>query len=550
MYLYDDITPPTLDGSYGMTVSTDISYDPSGSGNTVQSVPIDRRFDVVGPRFALDPTVVVNVYPPRNGQGSYEDALPQAVFKRRTLPWERAIGGVGVPPGSSPPQGQVPWIALLLFEEDECTLLDNQPLEAVVPRSVFEQLGSPANILCSAVESDAAVIADILPSVEELQLLAHVRQVNVEDRELNAGSSDGFFSVVMSNRIPESGKKYRACLVSLEQRTDLVRAAPPPFEYQSGILGGIVDVAAFEADSAFEETPVRRRPDLGLNVTFVQQTARLVLLHTWQFTVAGPGTFRSLMQALDVGMIGKVKEPGKPALADTGHLQLPVLDRAGQTEMAWYRGPLVPWELTRDPLGPYHSADQCRRATPETGAEDVSYAAAFEVGRQLASADARLAQELMRWRRESYRQAARADVIAHVQNAIPVDLPAELTGKLQVALAPLVSISAATAIAAAAPPIGDRVGINLASMTIGMDPQELRQVWNLSSTDDARALLGADPQTLGAVIAAPLQTERPNVTLDAVAADLPSLHRLATARDQLVANAVVRATVPPTGDKR
>jgi hypothetical protein len=249
-------------------------------------------------------------------------------------------------------------------------------------------------------------------------------------------------------------------------------------------------------------------------------------------------------------MIGKVKEPGKPALADTGHLQLAVLDRAGQAEMAWYRGPLVPWELTRDPLGPYHSADQCRRATPETGAEDVSYAAAFEVGRQLASADARLAQELMRWRRESYRQAARADVIAHVQNAIPVDLPGALTEKLQVPLAPLVSVSAATAIASAAPPIGDRVGINAASMTIGMDPQALGQVWNLSSTDDARALLGADPQTLGAVIAAPPQTERPNVTLDAVAADLPSLHRLATARDQLVANAVVRATVPPTGDKR
>src|SRR5689334_2394526 len=110
MYLYDDITPPTLDGSYTMTVSTDITFD-----GATQGAPIERHFDVVGPRFSLDPTVVANVYPPRNGQGSYQDALPQIVLGRRTLPWERSVGNVGPIPGDSPPQGQVPWLALLLF---------------------------------------------------------------------------------------------------------------------------------------------------------------------------------------------------------------------------------------------------------------------------------------------------------------------------------------------------------------------------------------------------------------------------------------------------
>jgi hypothetical protein len=37
MYLYDRILPPTLDGSYKMTVSTDFTYEMSS-----QSVPIDR----------------------------------------------------------------------------------------------------------------------------------------------------------------------------------------------------------------------------------------------------------------------------------------------------------------------------------------------------------------------------------------------------------------------------------------------------------------------------------------------------------------------------
>jgi hypothetical protein len=554
MYLYDDITPPTLDGSYQMTVSTDISYD-----SDTQSAPIDRHFDVVGPRFTLDPTLVVNVYPPRNGQGSYQDALPQVVLKRRTLPWERAIGNVGTPPGDSSPQGQVPWLALLLLEDKEYTILENQKLEDVVPRSVFQQLGSPANILCDAVEVDGFLMDEILPSVEELQLLTHVRQVNVEDRELNAGSSDGFFSVVMSNRLPDTGKKCRACLVSLEQRADLVNAIPPAFEYPGTRFGEIVleasprpfprpisTTAARTAEITFGGTPPGTAT-LGINTIFVRPVARLVLLHSWQFTVAGPGTFRSLMQRLDVGMIGKVKEAGQPALTDTGHLRLPLLDRAGQTEMCWYRGPLVPWELTRDPLGPYHSADQCRRATPETGAEDVSFAAAFEVGRQLAAADARLAQELMRWRRESYRQSARADVIVQIQKAIPLNLPATLAEKLQVALPPLVSVSAATAVVAGAPSVADRFGINAASLTLGMDPQSVSEVWGLASAVEAQAILGGNPGTLGAVVAAPPETARPNETLDQVAADGAALQRLGIARDRLVNNAIVRTTNLPAG---
>jgi hypothetical protein len=221
-------------------------------------------------------------------------------------------------------------------------------------------------------------------------------------------------------------------------------------------------------------------------------------------------------------------------------MHLPVLDRAGETESTWYRGPLVPWHLTRDPLGPYHSADQCRRATPETGAEDISYAAAFEVGRQLASSDARLAQELMRWRRESYKQAARADTISKVQSAISLSLPAALEQKLQVPLGPAVSLSAAQAMVKGAPAIGDRFGLNTAAKTLGMVAATLRDAWGLSSSAEAEAMLGGDPATLGATIPPPPRSARPNVTLSEVAADAASLHQLGSMRDRLLENAKVQ----------
>jgi hypothetical protein len=534
MYLYDDIQPATVDGVYKLTVSTDISYD-----KTVQSAPTDRYLNIVGPRFALDPALVANVYPPRNGQGAYEDALPQIVLKRRTLPWERASGlPVPAPDPDLPTQnGSIPWLALLVFQDGEpYTLLQNQHLIDVVGSSVFVKLGSPANVLCDAIETDLGLLWEMLPTSHEMRLLAHVREVNVEDRELNAGSSDGFFSVVMSNRMPAPETKYRACLVSLEQRADLLQPLEdnPPAFYDPG---GRFQIG-FGAPPP--DLPLELAGGRAIVATRIHPTVRLVLLHTWQFTCTGPGPFKKLMQGLDVGMIGKVAAPGQPALTDTGHLRLPVLDRAGQHEIAWYRGPLVPWQLTRDPAGPYHSADQCRRATVETGAEDVSYAAAFEVGRQLAAADAQLARELMRWRTESYRQAARADnILLKIEPAIALNLPAELAEKLHTTLPPLVSLSASQSIAGGAPGVADRYGIDHASKTLGMDPQVLSETWGLASAVEAQAILGGDPATLGAVIPAQPQTARPNTTVAEVAADAASLDRLTVARNRILSNAAI-----------
>jgi hypothetical protein len=397
MYLFDYITPPLRPDLYRLEVSTEVAYD-----DETPKLEDEKYFEVVGPRFSLPPTDIAGVFPPRNGRGPYEGSLAQVVIRRRTLPWEREmdknklIGNTTLSdplPASYP----VPWMALLLFEETEFELLENVPLENVVPKSVFERLGSPANILCNAVEADSQLVRDIMPSKEELQLLAHVRWVNTDDRELNVEGSDGWFAVVMTNRLPRAGTKCRACLVSLEERTDLVKADPPKtYLPQQGSdldvldpgLSMVRDFHLYKTKGVDRHRVVEQRSDtLQGKLTSVITRTRLVLLHSWQFTCEGAGTFYGLMQGLDVGLIGKTKKAGQPALTDTGHIHLKLQDRSGVEETVWYRGPLVPFELTRDPLGPYHSADQARRASPETGAEDISYAAAFEVGRLLAARD-------------------------------------------------------------------------------------------------------------------------------------------------------------------
>jgi hypothetical protein len=562
MILYDRMDPPLPAGEYTLHVSTDVSL----AGATL---PADvRHFNVEGPRFTLAPTEVAGVYPPRNARGAFVDALPQVTLGRRTLPWERTAdpaGALPLPPvfdvGAPPrPEGAPPWLALLLFDETgvpEATVLTDQLLSDVLPATVRQGLvpPPPADARCDAVEVTAQLLKEILPTVEELHLLTHVRQVNVEDRELSAGDSDGWFSVVVANRVPQRNRKYRACLVSVEGRTDLLTTVVPPvaadfvigpiftdFAFEAahdvaraedrpaavldaagGVVPGVADGAFTGVAGAFTE--VDFLPNLGPFVGGVfQRRERLVLLHSWTFECAGTGSFQQLAETVDVGLIGEVRGDF-PKVADTGHLPVELRDRAGALQTVWYRGPLVPFPVTRDARGPYHSADQARRVSPETGLEDISYAAAFEVGRLLAAADGRLAQELMRWRRGDFRRA----VELTLQELVSVRFPS-LVDRLS-----LDAVASVLVDRWSDPRVKVFDAHELATVAgaPGLDATRLAAAWNLP-VDRARELLS--PQLVA--FAPPLEAGLPAIaapgTLDTAARDLPALGRLANARERVI----------------
>ena len=577
MILYDYARPPLLDGSYRMQVATDVTV----GGSTVPLESKDAFFNVEGPRFTLAPNEVSAVFPPRNGHGAFHDALPHVALGRRTLPWERALGdSFTVGPNDVP----YPFLALVLFQEGEYELKRNLPLEQVVSTSVFNRLGRPQGIRCDAVEASTALLRSLLPMPDELRLLTHVRQVNVEDRELAAGDSDGYFAVVMSNRLPQPGTKHRACLVSVEERTDLLPTTDDPRFDVGGVLGGVLEGGVLEAGtppapggastlgtsvlaanggsmlaSAMDEVWAGRSSFLGgvranvgdLEVVTVDLNAddpvpeinRLVLLFSWSFECEGDGTFRELMQHLNVGMIGQVAEDSKLTVTDTGHIQIGVTDRDGAPERAWYRGPLVNAPLSRDTNGPYHCADQARRVAADTGAEDVSYAAAFEVGRLLAAADARLAQELMRWRRGAYRQASRSDSIQLIQaqmtlvDAVDLHLP----------LAALIATSAVARLAQGAGPLADPFTLSAIEQSPLLRADAVRDAFGLETVAQANVLLG---RTTG-VLSAPVTITAPAAahleTLDAVLRDSVGVRRLTDARAKLLDNTKLAVRTPSRG---
>jgi hypothetical protein len=507
MRLFDVFAPALLDGDYHLNVRTaigrrDLPLD--------DHVPPPYRFTLAGPRFQLSATGVAAVHPPRNAQSSaFNDLLPHIALSRRTLPWERAVDDPAhriAEPASDPDDPEprplndpstpwfqsAPWLALLLFIDDpalsEVTLLSQVPLSTVVDADTLARLAGPQGSVATlgtepvdAVEADGALLRQIVPSKDELRLLCHVRQVNVDDRELGAGSSDGWFSVVMANRLPTPGYRHRVCLVSVEQRADLILPDPP-------------------------------RP--GDGVPALPARVRIVLLYSWTFTVPaldvpGLGSFRELTEHLTSALFAG---DGTANAIQTGHIPLPLHDRVGSEQTTLYRGPLTPHAVPRDGLGPYHSADQARRVVADTGAEDISYAAAFEVGRLMAAADGRLAQELMRWRREDYHAAARTSVADAVYTTLPGILGGTQQG-LATGMAAPVNVTALERASAGAGTPADTTGIQTARAAPGLDSARLSRAWSIPAAQAATLLGAKAPVPAPAASASGSGQDDPNAAL-------------------------------------
>ena len=79
--------------------------------------------------------------------------------------------------------------------------------------------------------------------------------------------------------------------------------------------------------------------------------------------------------------------------------------RQGARTVSWYRGPLLPYENPRLGKVPFSSADSLVRYDPESGMIDVSFEAAWQLGRLLALGDQAFASLLYDWKEGQRTQA-------------------------------------------------------------------------------------------------------------------------------------------------
>ena len=217
--VHDSVRPPLPAGDYALTVQQAINVT-SGTASVPAIDPATWNWRIVGPRFTLPKDQQLSVFPPPDSSGAYADRLPQIVLKRRTLPYERRIV-LDDDPATTPP-----WLALVVLAEGEGQLVANQPVDTSGLPDPGDQDASVQDIL----RVSEPVVQAVFPTVGDLPWLTHVREVDMSDTELALGS-DGWMSVIVSNRLPVPGpaatpggpatpRRYGAFLISLEGHVD------------------------------------------------------------------------------------------------------------------------------------------------------------------------------------------------------------------------------------------------------------------------------------------------------------------------------------------
>jgi hypothetical protein len=440
---------PGLDaGAYMVSVSQIVS---------TQATPLSNAyfFAVQGPRFALRPDDVYATYPPDLAEGEFDNTLPHVVLTSQTLPWLRY-------PTLTAPEREyadgkhdrdIPsWLAVLLFDVDDeknYPAFRAQARTAAVRDLFIRRTGTNPNQgysyfyragdlgsdgdraslalhleygqtpddPCRIIDVPLALFWKIAPSVDDLKMTAHLRNVNIirkatengvptarNDLSQVPGTSD--FALVLGNRVPRTGVRAFAHLVSLEGLAPFLPSDP---------------AADDDPDKITNPTRVTDGNAFDINPGGF---LRLVSLKSWSFTSTGDSShFEQLLKALQpktaapldfsIGLPAPAASPSDtPATAQAkkalamGYTALQHQTRDGGHTVSWYRGPLLPYRVTTNVLPATLTLSSTDAATiydPHTGMFDIGYAAAWQIGRLVALQDKHFSVLVYNWRARNLR---------------------------------------------------------------------------------------------------------------------------------------------------
>jgi hypothetical protein len=265
--------------------------------------------------------------------------------------------------------------------------------------------GQHLNDVVTVIDVPASRLKAIMPAAEDLALLAHVRF----GTDAEGKSTGEELAVIISNRLPQPGRTSTAHLVSVEGR------------FAKGTVEGTLEKYGFDYQGAAGDDLIR-----------------LVSLKSWSFACESPKKgFRQLLLGLNksVSAPATLRLPGGvPAaekLLSRGYVLLPHYFRHGDQTGSWFHGPLIPGQNTSPKMDlPARAADELVRYDPVLSMFDVSYAAAWQLGRLLALQDKAFSTSLYQWKRRQAQGRAQAKQLLTrlpFQRATPADLPEDIS---------------------------------------------------------------------------------------------------------------------------
>ncbi|RDL32367.1 uncharacterized protein BP5553_08823 [Venustampulla echinocandica] len=381
-----------------------------------------QKFDVVAPRFSLPEDAIHTTYPPQ-GFAATAETLPHVFFNEPTFPWER-VGSWDAEksPPSDYSRNRTPWLAVFVFTEDELKLAEadlngadsifrdipslkdgakqDSTFAVSVPVKELSNIVSTVNPYTSVAE-DSTVATTVLlkrelfaalfseynsegvvepastPYVYYHRFLAHKEIINTEGMAVSGATSvndTGSFGAVVSCRSAP---------------------VPPNITAPTPVYVHLVSIEGVEQMDGWP---------LQADTRFVA----LVSLASWSYICLPPDTPNVRDELVQ---LGKTLAPLRPALSEGAEEKLnnnpPIGPRllqrleqgyamsryrvqSGDMTSCLVRGPFTPVaEYTLPDWFPKTSmvGSDLSILDRELGLMDISYAAAWQLGRTMAIAD-------------------------------------------------------------------------------------------------------------------------------------------------------------------
>ena len=384
----DSHRPYLEDGDFQITVK-----------HSIDKLGVDAQrtfsFSIAGPRFTLKPSEVASQFPPKGSSGNFEAILPHITLNRSTLPWERTaiveepVDGAGEAVGQTP-RNPPSWLALLVFTEEEIegvsTILTAEQLitadstthappivngntAALLRRASTDDPTTPVVVL----DLPAALAKKVLPRAGDLPFLTAAREVNEKDSR----------AIVMANRFAHPGKRNVVHLVSLEHQYHLKP----------------------DADRRLKWTKTHEH---WSRLVIPGNTVKLVSLAQWGFFCdKSKGDLQSILDEVEPSWMTLPQDGLGASAAAVFSGAVPVEHRlsTGEKTAAWYRGPAHPFVQSATPDAipfdlPVRQSRDLVRIDNATGMADISYSAAWELGRLLALKDPSIGTRINQWKQQ------------------------------------------------------------------------------------------------------------------------------------------------------
>ena len=389
-----DFCHPSLEaGKYEINFSQRIQG--KGEKENVNDIISAQKKTVIvkGERFSLSNNLITSVFPHENAEGSYYNCLPHITLSNPTIPWQRDA--------STNRENRLPWLALLVFNDQEIPVPQEVSIMQLASLSKSDgnlffdpnftyskDMGESDDNKAQVIDISLELFNKIAPSKEDLRYLCHVRNVSMENKEI---SKDKIFSeekienkqkfaVIVANRLPNKTGTTAVHLVSLE---------------------GLSDYLPDSQGHPSSHSKLK-------NKNFI----RLVTLKNWQFKstnnqIGVSQAFKKLNMEYKENSDFRFRDSVINQLTDSnlqnalkiGYVPLQHNMRRGDKTLSWYRGPLVPYKVQDNQVEEAEHSDSLLRYDPKIGMFDVSYSAAWQLGKLLAIQDKSLARTLYKYKK-------------------------------------------------------------------------------------------------------------------------------------------------------